>query len=341
MPGEMRHLREQESATATAGLSPVVVFVYNRPEHTRKLFESLIKCPEIFNTDLVIFSDGPRSEDDIRCVAQVRTVVAEYTKDLNCRIVFRTSNFGLAASVISGVSEVMSTSNSVIVLEDDLIVSEDFLTFMNWGLRKFKLDQRIFSLTGFSFPVNYFSLPKGYKHSVFLSPRCNSWSWATWRDRWEVVDWEMSELDNFISDRKQRSRFNRIGWDLSRMLRFQKSGWIDSWAIRFCFAHFNASAYCLHPVSTLVHNTGLDGTGTHSWKDRRFEHHDAFARWSQRTSDTDVNPDTEINEEIYRIFAGQSGPLLSRIRGVLSRSWIGRLLQTLVLSRKAMSRVMR
>ena len=269
---------------------------------------------------------------------RVRAVLAESTRDLNCQTVIRPSNLGLAESVISGVTEVMQSFESVIVLEDDLIVSKDFLRFMHWGLRRFKEDQRVFSVTGFSFPSEYFSFPSNYNQSVFLSPRCNSWSWGTWRDRWERVGWGINEFEGLLLDRSQRERLNRVGWDFSRMLQFQKAGRIDSWAIRFCFSHFKHSAFCLHPVSTLVHNLGLDGTGTHSLRDRRFMHHEFFDSWNPHEDDELVKPHSEINDEIYRIFAGQNGPLLSRLRGLLSRSFLGQIAQKLVLERKSRAR---
>jgi len=256
--------------------SPIAIFVYKRVEHTRRLFESLAKCPEFPHSKIIIFSDGAKGKEDASNVGKVRNVISEYVSGTDCRVVLRPTNLGLAESIISGVTEVLGSHNSVVVLEDDLVVAQDFLKFMNWGLTAFQDDSKVFSITGFSFPAQYFSFPEGYRKNVYLSPRCSSWSWATWRDRWEKVDWNAQEIDEFLKDTNRRKRFAQIGWDLPRMLRLQRSGLIDSWAIRFCLAHFKNSAYCLHPASTLVHNQGLDRSGTHSWKDRRFEHHTDF-----------------------------------------------------------------
>lgn len=40
--------------------SPVVMFVYAKPEHTRKTIESLAKNPEASSTDLFIYSDAAK-----------------------------------------------------------------------------------------------------------------------------------------------------------------------------------------------------------------------------------------------------------------------------------------
>lgn len=312
-------------------LNPVVIFVYNRPAHTLRLLKSLLGCHEFFSSKVYVFSDGPKHEADRKKVENVRRIISELMSGIDCQLTYRENNLGLAMSVISGITEVLKDHMSVIVLEDDLVVSSDFLKYMNWGLQVFRDNPQIFSLTGFSFPEKYFSLPANYSHSVFLSPRCGSWSWGTWRDRWAEVDWEMSDFQEFCEDDDRQAEFNRIGWDLSRMLKFQSSGAIDSWAIRFCYAHFKASAYCVHPISTLVHNFGFDSSGTHSWSDRRFLHTDQFTPWRYRKSDQFAVPNDEVNLEVSRIYAGKTGPMSSRLRGTITRSAIGRLLQRIVL----------
>jgi len=324
--------------TVNEDLSPIVIFVYNRPEHTNKLLESLMGCEELTQSKIYVFSDGPKDVKDGLCVEKVREAISDFAKIQDCEITKREVNIGLASSVITGVAQVLQNHTSVIVLEDDLVVSKDFLRFMNWGLRVFKSQPRIFSLTGYSFPNGYFSIPAHYENRVFLSPRCGSWSWATWRDRWEKVDWDLLDFEEFASDERRVSKFNEIGWDLSRMLELQRSGGIDSWAIRFCYAHFKSSAYCLHPVSTLVHNAGLDRTGTHGRPDQRFVHVDELGVWCEDKPDEFVQPNSAIIDEVSRIFAGRNGPLLSRLRGTLSRSAIGRCVQLLDARKRAKQR---
>jgi len=319
--------------------SPIVIFVYNRSEHTARLLNSLRDCEELTHSEIYVFCDGPKNMQDKLQVDKVREVISDFAKTRDCAVKLRPSNLGLAASIISGVTEVLRNHNSVVVLEDDLLVSKDFLRYMNWGLRAFEDQPRIFSLTGYTFPPAYFSLPDDYENQIFLSPRCGSWSWATWRDRWETVDWEMLDFEEFMGDERRTTKFNEIGWDLSRMLELQHSGGIDSWAIRFCYAHFKASAYCVHPRSTLVHNSGLDRTGTHGRPDQRFVHQEKFRVWREYEADGVVQLNYEIAAEIGRIFAGRNGPLLSRLRGVMSRSAIGRCLQLIDAHRRAKKQI--
>jgi hypothetical protein len=59
-------------------LAPVILFVYNRPEHTQKTLEALQQNHLSEQTDLYIFCDGAKSnasEIQLEKIAQTRDVV--------------------------------------------------------------------------------------------------------------------------------------------------------------------------------------------------------------------------------------------------------------------------
>lgn len=248
----------------TKALAPVVIFLYNRPEHTRKMLEYLDKDKKIDSTELFIFCDGAKRDIDKPNVERVRQIVKEFQRTSRAKkvsISFSETNKGLAKSVISGVSSVLDTDERVIVLEDDILVDCNFLTYMNDALEFYKKCDNIWSITGYSFEMK--SL-KNYKHDVYYSYRGCSWSWGTWADRWKLVDWE---VDSYQKDRRNlRSiiKFNRGGLDLFDMLTDQMEGRIDSWAVRWCYAQSKNNMYTIYPRYALISNIGCDGTGTHS-----------------------------------------------------------------------------
>ena len=43
--------------------SPIALFVYARPNHLRRSVEALLKNAEAANSDLIVFSDAPRTSD--------------------------------------------------------------------------------------------------------------------------------------------------------------------------------------------------------------------------------------------------------------------------------------
>ena len=55
--------------------SPILLFVYNRPEHTRRVIESLQANAEAAESRLFIYADQARSEADRPNVDEVRRYI--------------------------------------------------------------------------------------------------------------------------------------------------------------------------------------------------------------------------------------------------------------------------
>lgn len=243
--------------------APVVLFVYNRPEHTKKVLESLSENILAKETDLYVFSDAAKSEKGQEKVDEVRALIrkTDWRKNFQkVTVVEAVENKGLANSIIGGVSSVLKDYGKVIVLEDDLILSPYFLQYMNRALDFYKDDPKIWSVSGYSFPMK--SLRR-YPHDVFYSYRGCSWGWATWEDRWEKTDWEVADYDRFLQDKGWQKQFNRGGADLTGMLGLQMEGKINSWAVRWVFAQSNLNMYTVYPKHSYLLNDGCDGSGTH------------------------------------------------------------------------------
>ena len=249
-------------------LSPIVMFVFNRPVHTKNTIESLKKNPLASKSKIIFFSDGPRNETDEINVKLVRSYIDSLQGFMDITIFKRPTNMGLARSVISGVTDVISEYGSAIVIEDDLLFSPYFLSYMNQALEIYENDFRIFSIGGYSPRIN---IPKTYHDDSYLSYRCCTWGWATWKDRWKQVDWEISDYNDFIRNKKLISLFNRGGNDMTNLLQMQMDGKINSWGIRWDYAHFKKNAYCFRPTVSLVENTGNDGTGVHCGVTTKFD----------------------------------------------------------------------
>ncbi|HEY2380151.1 MAG TPA: sugar transferase [Terriglobia bacterium] len=240
--------------------SPVVLFCYKRPDHTRQTLEALRLNSLAARTELYVFSDAPRTEFERTNVDEVRRVLARIDGFKSVNVVERSANLGLARSVITGVSSLFERYERLVVLEDDIVTAPDYLAFINEALAAYETESRVFSVTGFNFPI---AIDPSYPFDAYFSYRCNSWGWATWRDRWRMVDWDVQDYPVFKSDVQARRQFNRGGNDLANMLDLQFQGKIDSWAIRWCYAHYQNNAFCVFPVQSRVRNIGFDGTGVH------------------------------------------------------------------------------
>lgn len=277
---------------------PVVLFVYNRLDHTERVLDTLAKNLLAKETDLYIFSDASKSEKGKDAVEKVRTCIHKEEWNSFFRSITITEaekNKGLATSIIGGVTEVINKYGKVIVLEDDLILSKYFLKYMNGALDFYEAEEDIWSISGYSFPMK--SLKK-YPHDVFYSYRGCSWGWGTWADRWEKSDWEVKDYDEFVQDSKWQKHFNRGGGDLTRMLELQRTGVIDSWAIRWVFTQSNLNMYTIYPKDSYLENDGCDGSGTNSGTHQEF-----VTELQEKKSDIKfecVGLDSSITREFYR-----------------------------------------
>ncbi|PGK34790.1 sugar transferase [Bacillus anthracis] len=245
-------------------LAPVIIFVYNRPEHTIQTIEALSKNELARESNIFIFSDAAKNEESVEKVKVVRDYIdsveeKKYFKSFT--ITKSEANKGLAKSVIHGVSEIISKYGKVIVLEDDLITAPDFLIYMNDALDYYCNLDKVWSISGYNIPIAF---PKDYKSEIYYSYRGCSWGWATWKNRWDQVDWDVKDYVEFKSSRRLKNRFNRGGRDMANMLDSQMEGIIDSWAIRWCYTQSRRNLLTVYPVKSRVKNIGLDGSGTHS-----------------------------------------------------------------------------
>ena len=246
---------------------PVVLFAFNRPEALRRTLQALSANDLASETPLFIFLDGPRREADIEKVQAVQDICAQAHGFLSLEVISSSENRGLANSVIQGVGRVLASYDSVIVLEDDLVTHPGFLSFMNAGLERYREESAVFSVCGYSSEVR---LPAGYAFDGYFCPRSASWGWATWRDRWQSVDWTPTPS----ALRQRAAAFNRWGGsDCTRMLRRYLEGKNSSWAIRFCYSQFLQGKTSLFPCRSLVDpSAGFDGKGTHCNTYNRFRY---------------------------------------------------------------------
>lgn len=282
-------------------LSPIVLFVYNRPEHTKIALQSLSECQYADQSVLYIFADQAKNEKAKENVGKVRQIIREdiwRDKFKEVIITEAAENKGLADSVISGVTHVINKYGRVVVVEDDNRVAPDFLDYMNRGLEFYENNRRIGHIGGYKSPIR---IPSDYKKDVFLMGRGSSYAWATWKDRWDLVDWDVKDFKDFEKDKKAIASFNEYGEDRFEMLKNQVEGNMNSWAIRFSYAMWKHNMFAVLPCKTRVENIGFDGSGVHNpAQETKFavsvESDLAPVRFE------DLSEDARIKRELQKIF---------------------------------------
>jgi hypothetical protein len=244
-------------------LAPIVLFVYNRPWHTQQTIKALQKNELADDSEIFIYSDAPKNESALKKVTEVREYIKTITGFKTITIIERESNWGLAASIIEGVTQIINQYGKIIVLEDDLITSPYFLQFMNQSLETFKDRDDIFSITGFSFSSQFMKFSKDYNEDIYLNIRPMSWSWASWADRWDGIDWDVKDFNSFIKNDAKIKKFNTGGTDLTDMLQAQIAGKVNSWYVRWSYHAILRNLLTIYPKVSFVNNLGHDNSGVH------------------------------------------------------------------------------
>ena len=240
-------------------LAPIILFAYNRPEHLQKTVFSLAQNELATDSVLHIYCDGSKNSGDFDSVQKTR-LIAKTTEGFKNVIVYeRSTNMGLAANIIAGVTEIVTKYDRVIVLEDDMLTSPYFLRYMNDGLILYKDNPDVASVHAWFPPHNIKSLP-----DTFFLMGADCWGWGTWQRAWSVFNPDASVLLSEIEERNLALQFNMAGaYDYTGLLRLTATGQVDSWAIRWLASAYLANMYTLYPSRSLVMNFGMDGTGRH------------------------------------------------------------------------------
>jgi Glycosyl transferase family 2 len=238
-------------------LSPIALFTYNRPEHTKRTVEALQQNKLAAASDLFIFSDGLKKGFPDNRVAEVRKYLKEINGFKSVRIIERESNIGLSHNIIKGVQQTISNFGKVIVLEDDMLTSPYFLDYMNEGLETYEADDRVISIHGYVYPVHS-KLPE-----TFFLKGADCWGWATWKRGWDLFEPDGRILLDKIEKTSQVSAFDfDNSYPFTQMLRDQINGKTNSWAVRWYASAFLKNKFTLYPGKSLVTNIGGDGSGT-------------------------------------------------------------------------------
>lgn len=236
--------------------APIVLFTYSRPEHIQKTLMALAANTLAARSDLYIFSDAPKDVSAVRAVKEVRAYVHTVSGFASVTIEERPHNFGLADSIIDGVTGVIRNYGRAIILEDDILTSPYFLEYMNTALNRYADTEQVMHIAAHMPSINRNGLPE----SFFLR-QSSCWGWGTWARAWRHFHRHGQEfIKTFTS--ADIKRFNLGGaYDFWSQLLANQNGSLKTWAVYWYACIFSRNGLCLHPRQSLVQNIGFDGSG--------------------------------------------------------------------------------
>lgn len=247
-------------------LSPVVIFCYNRVLHLQQTVNALLLNEEAESSDLIIYSDGSRNEKDEEGVKAVREYIHKISGFASVKIVERPFNFGLAKSIIEGVTEVVNQYGKIIVVEDDIEAGPYFLRFMNDALTRYEDNSDVACICGYLYPV------KKKVPDAFFIYGADCAVWATWKDQWSIFESDGQKILDTIVDQKTAWRFDFDGsYPYIQMLKDQIAGKNNSWAIRWYGSAFIHNKLTLYPGKSLIRNIGMDSSGVNCGDTESFD----------------------------------------------------------------------
>ncbi len=253
-------------------LAPIVLFVFNRPEHTLKTLESLFQNDLADKSILYIFADGPPTNTTFSEREKIKKTGEVLKKKKWCKEVIineSDKNKGLANSILSGVSEIVNKYGKVIVLEDDLVLTKGFLKYMNEALTLYENENEVMQISGNLLPI--FTEDVLNSESFFLKD-LSCWGWATWKRAWDHLETDpqilMERIDSLPEGKK---RFNLdCSYDFYNDLYENLIGSKKTWAIKWQASVFLKNGLILFPHKSLVTNIGNDGSGVHKGFTRKY-----------------------------------------------------------------------
>jgi sulfatase maturation enzyme AslB (radical SAM superfamily) len=297
--------------------APIVLFVYNRPWHTQQTIEALQKNELAKESELFIYSDEAKNDEDKKSVNEVREYICNIDGFKNVNVIKQSTNQGLANSIIKGVTEIVNKYGKIIVLEDDLVTSPYFLKFMNEALKRYKDEKKVWHISGWNYPIDTDELS-----DTFFWRYMNCWGWATWSDRWQHYEKNIDKTIKAFS-KDDVERFNLDGTvDFWNQVLMNKKGKINTWAIFWATTIFQHNGLCLNPSKTFVINIGQDGSGLHSSDYDIYK--SALSMNNNIKFSSDIIENNLALQRIQAFFKSHKKTFLSRVINKLSKILLGR-----------------
>ena len=252
--------------------APVLIATLNRERHFKNCIASLAKCKGAVETPLYIALDYPPSEKYIKGYEAIKEFIPRITGFKKIEVIKRKINYGSKRNFFTARDYLYKKYDAIISSEDDNEFSVDFLEFMNHSLTIHKSSPHILAVCGYMYPIRGLNI----ESQQFLYNGFSAWGWGTWRDKYNLLNFDgnescndfedrtkvhVSEISDFLEDRSNiRMIKNHTLRNHLRRCVLDNKVTSDSYV---CFYQIKNKMYSIFPRETLVRNLGNDGSGEH------------------------------------------------------------------------------
>jgi hypothetical protein len=241
---------------------PVLFLIFNRFDTTKKVFEAIRQAKPYH---LYVASDGPRDNrtGENEKVENIRRYVLDNI-DWQCEVktLFREKNLGCGKAVSGAITWFFEQEEMGIILEDDCLPMQSFFPFCETLLEYYKSDTRIFLISAYNKQGQWNS----DKYDYFFSNLGGIWGWASWARAWKHYDFNISDIDEFISLNGFTYLFGKIVGKIrgNMMVEGIKKKKIDTWDYQFGYTRNKNNGLSIVPSKNLITNIGFNNEATHT-----------------------------------------------------------------------------
>ena len=249
--------------------TPVLFLVFNRPDHTRKVFD---RIREVKPKYLFVAADGPRAshvEDAEKCRLVREIFIKGIDWDCEVKTLFREENLGCGMGVSTAITWFFENVEEGIILEDDGLPEVFFFWFCSELLKRYSNDDQIMHIGG----NNFQSGKQPGVSSYYFSAYSHNWGWATWRTRWIKFNSTISNFNHnsLLLNLRHYSFYKReieIWIKVFETIRDSKP--TDIWDYQWIYTIWKNQGICIVPSVNLVRNIGFDEESTHTKEAHNF-----------------------------------------------------------------------
>ncbi|MDR1758074.1 MAG: hypothetical protein LBR51_03825 [Bacteroidales bacterium] len=232
---------------------PVLLILYNKVDNTHDLFQIL---REVQPAKLYVAADGARPHDRldyVHCLQSRSVILPEWA--CTKKTFFKEEHLGKARMLLQAMQWFFSQEPEGIVLFDDTLPHLDFFFYCEELLEKYRKDKRVAHISG----TNLARCRNKKNDSYYFSAYPQTWGFASWQDRWEGFDLQMSGLDepvfNQVLEEYVKNPAEKNYW--LRRYEILKEHELDIWEYQYIYHVWHLRALSIIPRKNLIMNVGL------------------------------------------------------------------------------------
>jgi hypothetical protein len=279
--------------------TPVLLILFNRVSISNELLKSLREAKP---KTIYIFFDGPRNQQKHSDQSSIKLIEQDINEiiDWECDLFIKRNknNVGSHVGPKQAIDWLFSKEERGIILEDDCIPNNSFFEYCSVLLDRYSEDDRVFMISGDNGgPIinqDFFN-----KNSYLFTKVPLTWGWATWKNRWENFDGDLSLWNQPF--RKIRKLFDGYSlfesYLLYKMLNRVSSREEKNWDYMLYSTMIKNKYLSIIPRLNLIKNIGWGYEATHT-KKRNFR---SDAKTFQLTNLSDFNDDDNTYNTDVRI----------------------------------------